>query len=357
MKNLAALIALAFTIATPRILFAQNIDVAVLFSSDTSFSNFEKVQKTAEFQLLANAASADVPGNLSFSFVPLITSVSYNASNKPDEDAVVWMLDQADNPVSPLSLARKMLVAGGTDLVLMITDTWTTTDSCGVALEAPRTIGFHRSETHAFAAVATGLGGVCDRTEISIAHELGHLLYAEHEISGGTDDNGDTILPAIDNHGIRTGGLRSIMYSDINASESTPFFSGTIAGLSSSTANNGRFFSLDSAGTVAAYRPRATAQACTIDIFETCAPGATVPAYQATPQLPGYTVLDTLVQSMPANGSSGWEDLFEGALACIGIDAPVTTYIRALLQTTQGISECQVTFQPGFCEGGGGRGR
>lgn len=247
-----------------------NIDVLLVFSDDVALSTFEKTVVAARYQNVLGAVYG-IPGVPFFGQLdgglrtvevwPLLTSVSYVATGKSNADALQWMVDENAKllPIpSLLRASRELFGNPGADVIIMVVPS-TTDNDCGGAQFVPKLAGTFRSETNAFAITyLQDVNPTCIE-EVVVPHELGHVLYAEHE----TDTNNDLVSPSPDNHATTDtfSGTKSLMWDGLNAFSST-FLSGyfstnTVPGW----ADNVEYFSDDSFDIVSTYRSVPVTQA------------------------------------------------------------------------------------------------
>ncbi|MDH3621881.1 MAG: hypothetical protein OER91_13375, partial [Gammaproteobacteria bacterium] len=199
-----------------------NIDILLAFSADSNMSSAEKTQLALEVQAKIGLVygleiqGLTLPGQLlpandkKVSVYPLLVDLSYDAAGGSSGDALTWMKGENNKiPSSPLRLARDgLLGTPGADIVMMVVPSTTSSD-CGAALPIPLFATELNRESRAFAVVVPeDLDSDCD-DDISFPHEVGHVLYAEHEVvldsSGSvTDANGSIVAPDHRNHAIES---------------------------------------------------------------------------------------------------------------------------------------------------------
>jgi len=132
----------------------------------------------------------------------------------------------------------------------------TTSNNCGAAETIPRVASRLNSESNAFAIVVLEEADPRCREEISVPHEFGHLLYAEHE----NDTNGDDLLPSFNNHATASSNtsfgvnLKSLMWGQGISDDVSNFLSGSRESMTTAWADNVEFMSDDSFKIVASYR-------------------------------------------------------------------------------------------------------
>jgi hypothetical protein len=176
----------------------------------------------------------------------------------------------------------------------------------------------------------------CVRWDIIIPHEVGHLLYAEHQKS--SDNNGDINKPSRINHGISSGSNTSIMYRP-TSSASIQEWSGS-TGMAGNYENNKTWLNDSSMiNTVAAYRPLQppTAKACPPKIMY-CSGNTGV--YAITPSInEPYTItrIEMFTRNTP---QQSWLPSYDGNFTCPTHGAFSTFYVKFLIHTLWGTAEC-----------------
>ncbi len=250
-----------------------NIDILLTFSDDTNMSLTEKTQLAVEVQAKIglvyglDIAGLTLPSQLlndqTVRVRPLLADLSYEAADGSSGDALAWMKDENNKiPTSPLRLARDgLLGAPGADIVIMVVPS-TTSPDCGAAFPIPLFATELHRENNAFAVVvAEDLEPDCD-DDLSFPHEVGHVLYAEHEVvldQGGsvTDTNGSIVAPDHRNHAIQSNqtSLKSLMWDGLEIDGSnTEWLSGHLGQMTGDDSNNVAFFSEISFDIVSNYR-------------------------------------------------------------------------------------------------------
>jgi len=240
-------------ILTPSVASSQQttIDVALVFASDTSLSSGEKTDWFVNTYAWLDSAFAEFPYTIEVT--AHFSALSISTKTKTAQNVLKAM--QSDSAVSAIRSAG----IDGADLVLMIAS-HASDGVCGRAGVArpfgkmpPLNVSGVESEHAAFAVVFVEESG-CGSMARIIPHEIGHLLYAEHQESEDNNNNRDK--PSQINHGIRVGTTRSIMYSPVN-SETVPKWSGS-SGLSGNWENNVLWLAKSHLiSTVSNYRPLA----------------------------------------------------------------------------------------------------
>lgn len=334
----------------------NNINVAVVFSSDANLSVSEKFALTAAIQVeMSLVLSNSQMTNRTVTFVPMVTDLSYNATQKKSHEANLWLKDENADIGSTTYFARNFLTSGGADLILMVVDHWTSS-SCGTTAQSeffdssnplpPLSISLAESEEFAFAAYAINSPPQC-RREITIPHEVGHLLYAEHESIGNVDNNNDINLPSFDNHGITLGnGANSIMRGDTDT-QTSQSYSG-VAGLTGPWAHVNTFIVNKSWNTVSKYRaPPATPSVAWffIGCWAGKAPQVEVSWWPGS----GGGLVDDFVVQQYAYGS--WQPWYDGYPGCINTTVSQQgTQFRVKAVNTVGESIWAYFTAFGFCE-------
>jgi hypothetical protein len=267
-----------------------------------------------------------------------------NARTSATADVVLFVLSQVNEPTAEGCGAARGFPARKIDLVADLVD--------GHHLQNANTL---------FAAFITLIHPGCVTLDplYSAAHEIGHVLFAEHEViflNGEAVDevggNGDVNLPTKENHPKISGSNRTIMFSG-GPSASGKFYSkqgkkfpggANAYGTYSKVAN---YMANTSYDYVAHYRRPAPPPACNLIVdFNGC--HATL-QYTVTASLPGYTV--TNMNMDYRYGTTGeWIDWFDGIFTCPGFNTPVLRTIRAILTTASGLSQCEVYVYPQICD-------
>lgn len=197
--------------------------------------------------------------------------------------------------------------------------------------------------------------------DIQAAHEIGHLLYAEHEVVYDTDgnavgevkSNGDPDLPFKKNHPAVDYPNRTIMFSQ-GPRLTSVFYSKFGKEFSDGEPAYGSYedvasvFGNTTYNYVAHYKEPEPLQSCNIRIeFYGCSNNSASNAVTAT--LPGFSVVNA-DYDLSYNNSS-WFDLFEGILTCPSFSSSASLWARAILTTATGqISECTVRVPVGDCD-------
>jgi hypothetical protein len=279
----------------------------IVFSADSGLSSFEKTVVAARYQVALTAVYANqLEGGQTIEVWPLISpNMSYTAANKSAVNAIQWMISQNGNVTSPLRIARELLGNPGADLVLMVVPD-TTSPVCGYATDVPLVASSSRSESAAFAIVVLEDNDPDCLEEITVPHEIGHLLYAEHE----TDVNGDDLLPSYSNHATQSSmsSLVSLMWGGFLDSNNTEFLSGFLASMTSAWADNVEFMTSTSFDVVSRYRaPPPTVFCYSPPLFLGCPPGCMSSPYLM--QWGGQNASSFVVQKL---GFTGWSNWYSG---------------------------------------------
>lgn len=329
-----------------------NVDVMLVFSDDIGLSTFQKTIVAQRYQdVLSEVYEDQLDGDETVTVWPLLVpEMSYAAGDRDNAEALQWMVDQNADSLSALRSGREALGNPGADVVLMVVPK-TTDDDCGAAPPIPLLAGTFHSESNAFAIVyLEDVNPTCPE-EIVVPHEVGHLLYAEHD----TDTNSDDVAPDPDNHATTSTstGQKSLMWDGVHPF-GTEFLSGLFpANTVPGWADNVEFMSSRSFAIVSGYRAPPP---------EDCGPNFTVSFNQCdgdyanmqlTATLPGYEVTNAKYQVKFGSGGS-WGTIFEGILTCPSQSSLGPFFANALLQTAFGDSYCQIRVQVPACGDGGG---
>lgn len=261
-KTRKLLLFLAVISISPLSSAATNIDIMIVFSDDSGLSTSEKTALAGRYQMVLSnvyggaTVATQLDGDQTVTVWPLLfPEMSYTASDKSDTQALQWMKDQNAKELplpSPLRVARDALGNPGADLILMVVPE-TTSNTCGAVGpgEVPLVPGTNRSELDAFAVVHLESVDPDCAEDIVVPHEVGHMLYSEHD----TDTNGDDLLPAFYNHATQASDstLKSLMWDGINSTV-TSLLSGFLPNMTTSWADNVEFMSTTTFEIVAAYR-------------------------------------------------------------------------------------------------------
>lgn len=323
--KLATTLILSALIASRAAIAATTLDVMIVFSDDVSLSTVQKLAVAARYQTALSVVygGPGVTGQLGSNFKvevwPLITpAMSYNAAEGGNAAALQWMIDENEEilPPSPLRFAREALGNPGADVILMVVPS-TTDDDCGAAGYIPILAGTFHSETKAFGIVyLESVNPTCPE-EIVIPHEIGHLLYAEHE----TDTNGDNVSPDPDNHATTSTstGQKSLMWDGIHP-QGTDFLSGNFAtNTVPGWADNVKFMSNKSFEIVASYRKPPPTVPTTAEVWFNDCISSSIYSFTATWDSTNLNPGDYFeVEYM---SGSGWTQWFEGAASCNPINS------------------------------------
>lgn len=210
----------------------QVIDVAVVFSSDSSISTAQKAVYAASTELFL--AGAFSPFSYSFDIHLVPVDVPISTTGKQPQAVVDAMQSN-----TATKLLRNTLGDNGADLMLMFASTSLSGD-CGFAgvpklgqVFPPLGPSISERDHAAFAVIFVDQPG-CGPLDRIVPHEIGHLMYAEHQVAA--DNNGNISKPSNINHGISSGSQRSIMYDPVK-SQTVPLWSGS-PGLAGNRENN-----------------------------------------------------------------------------------------------------------------------
>lgn len=303
-------------------LCATNVDILIVFSNDTGLSSTQKLRVAQRYQLALGAVYGDflqsgqLDGNETVEVWPLLTDMSVSGASRTAEQLVDWMVDKNANITSTLRIAREALGNPGADLVLMVVpDTADTRSTCGLATEVPRVASKSNSESAAFAIVVLEQNDPECFEEIVVPHEIGHLLYAEHE----DDLNGDDLLPSYKNHATvnSSGSTRSLMWSviDTETGRNSSWLSGYFSWLTSAFADNVDWMSKDSFLVVSQYRappPVTNAFNCRVE-YSGCAND--IEQWLVT-YTTNYAMSEVFMERSNNNGITWWPET-TGGLVCI----------------------------------------
>lgn len=268
MFNRLLLSLLALLTLCSHALATEEIVVLVVFSDDVTADRTTRLNYADQFENVANFALIRSELDVQFRFVARTDTLGFLASGKDPKTVNTWLFDE-NRKVDPVSRLRSWRDGASADLVLLLVWDWASTDCGSAALNAsrrpttqqpPRVISTDERENYAFASVRIGGGDECNLNK-TVPHELGHLLYAEHDLPGG-DNNDDVLLPAYINHGFRQYDpeiedyTTSIMFrSNTSSPGYTGLFSGTNPSVTSETAAVTDFWRQNAPDVVARYRP------------------------------------------------------------------------------------------------------
>lgn len=338
---------------------ASTVEVLLVFSADSGLNSSSKSALRSAYRL----ALKDVydnqlgPGdsiNLSYT----VASMGYVSAGNTTLDGLNWMWAQNRIPSSALRNARDGSQNGGADLVLMVVPD--SSDSmCGRAGKnplnddwVPHTVSTNNKDIFAFAVIVNNQNCGPYFTVV-VPHEVGHLLYAEHEIgSSTTDSNGNRGLPDIRNHGTRKNSSQhSLMVAQVSAAM-FPTLTGVSPFTDSSGLRDNRAFIMQrSFSVVSRYRQPAPGN-CNIEFSLSYCQGDTAVG-QLTATLGGYSV--SLADYDTSLNGGVWTDIYEGILSCPALSVPFSGAVsligRGILETDFGTSECTVTIPVQLCGG------
>lgn len=235
---------------------------------------------------------------------------------------------------------------------------------CGFASDGsnngaiPDSIAVSNRDMHAYAVIT--ISPLCEPGYgSSTAHELGHLLYAEHQVNADGDEEGTppkNDIPKPYNHGYKQLGpvplnpgdptpvYDTIMVSPINIQNVPLFFSDNL----SSESDVVRLIDDDSWGVVSLYREPPPPD-CTLVVQPQSCDSAPFVNYSATATLPEpYDILNVDIDVRI--GQTGvWTDIYEGVFTCPSYTTVFQSLVRAFVQTQFGDSSCEVLVIPPNC--------
>lgn len=325
------------------------INIAVVFSNDHGLNSSQKNIWAADVQRHLSDAFSGF--NYSFEIWVSPNNLSISTGNKTAVETVEWMQSNAG-----LKQIRNTIGGSGADLVLMIGGE-TLSSVCGRAGIArpplgtmpPLAVSTHEHDHAAYAAIFIKETN-CVRWDIIIPHEVGHLLYAEHQRSA--DNNGDINKPSRINHGISSGSNRSIMYNP-TSSASIQEWSGS-TGLAGNYENNKTWLNNTSMiNTVAAYRPLQPASPPSTASVEWLYCNGSTASYSVT--WGGVTIYpDDYFEVFRQIGTS-WYPWYEGDDGCVMHSSSSSAVkFRVRIKSIGGDSDF-VIFSGGHSCGGGGQ--
>jgi len=195
-------------------------------------------------------------------------------------------------------------------------------------------------------------------TDYQAVHEIGHLLFAQHQViynsdgiaTNEVDGDENPELPFKDNHPKVDYPYRTIMYSDGPSSLSVYF------------SRKGKYFSSPSAPAFGLYEdvarvfgetydyvaryvePPPTTEPCFIIAQRICGlPPSSLNAFvTVTPWLTGHTIID---MDIDYKIGGTWNNMYDGPQSCpaMGLSLSSSVIFNAVLTTTVGISSCSLT--------------
>ncbi len=324
---------------------ADNIDVMFVFANDVSLSLTERIALEIEYEGHANIALLS-SGLLSHTFefsMPFVNgATSYNSKQKTWLQAIDWMDEQLDG-ITVLSAERELYES---DIILMVVDDWLPVfgkQACGNAGGtneiSPNSFTYSNSNNYAVAAVDRT--STCPDAEL-IPHELGHVLLAEHQITGNPplDNSHDIQKPRPYNHGLKVGNQATLMYTPKAAGDSYyNLFSGSSAAFTTSQSDVVKFFRDDSWDEVAAYRPVGppTSQSCTPQV--TVCNGSVV-VHLFTPYInEPYEITNVRLETRTSSSQS-WIPGYDGPFTCPSHSSGNSFWYRLIIDTIHGSTTC-----------------
>jgi len=378
-KTLSLSVAIVATAFTGLVGAQQEPTVDVLVAVGPGVSGTDAVTAAFDLNLRANSimASSDM-ADRSYRFRPYVVQADYDlGAGAYSRQAVDFITDMDDLLLTSAretgSLTLPPDVAGFDLVVLLVEDMVSYLDptkrACGAAdtffdSEVPVVFGLDpgnpQNSNSRFGIVLNYHPDCINSVSKVIAHEIGHIMGGDHQflLPGDScpDDPGDCLpnWPVIHNHpAIFYGGaLNFVAQSTVmGASVSYPMTlrystsepGKTISGgydAGDSTKDMVRVFDT-TWEQVAAYRPYPSSPVeCDLTIeFVGC--NGPVSGYIVTAGLFGYDVY-LADYDMQYPGSTIWTDIYEGALTCPAAVLNPGTWLRALLYTTSGSSECTI---------------
>lgn len=342
------------------------IDVLFVFDDLAQVTVPNKEQWVA-IRIAAVNSNLALSGRPTLSFSAEVDSrpINYGAAAGGSLAARNWMIN------SPL-IAN---IRGSNDLVILVAETFNDS-ACGRATPLPNSISQNNRNSAQYAAIQ--IDGCDSPLGRVISHELGHLLYAEHQVAvdvqgnvlidGDEYGNHSVFSPATANHGyienrILTTGARSLMANPSSQAETFDRFTDGTAPYDSDFEDvvdvmGFGFPFIGSWDAVSRYRdpPPPPPQACLLQ-WELAFCSGQNEVGTVTARLPGYSV-SSVGFDISHNGGASWIDIFDGVLTCPGvlITPQYQTVLRAILQTPQGVSQCSRPLSFTNCNGGGGGG-
>jgi hypothetical protein len=333
----------------------DTINGMLVFAEDSGLSQAEKIAIELLYEGYVNVAlnSSGLSQRNFVLTIPYVTGpTGYYSKTKTHEQAVEWFQDEIADELSPLWVYRESYYS---DIAFMVIDDWLGVPpdylipcggTPGVGAENSIPTSISKSHDDDFSVAVIKNDSNCILADL-VPHEFGHLLYAEHETSGSTDQNGSLNEPAIDNHGMVSPVGESIM-KFIKTDESTAayLFSGANPSITGPYSNVVRFINEDSWDTVSKYREPPPPPCDIVPEFNYCIGGTRV--WSVTATLQGYSVLNA-DYDVQLGGAGPWIDIFEGPLSCPAVNLDVWAIVRAILLTEFGTSQCSITIPLQSC--------
>lgn len=340
----------------------QTIDVLFVFDSRAAVIIPDK-QSWMNIQVAAVNLALQQSGRaeLRFNGSVRLTAIPYNSFGRSADQHISWMRGSGSQLLES--------VRGLNDVIIMVAE-FIQGNDCGIASPLRDKISAENRNVAQYAVV--GLQGCDEPPGNVLAHELGHLLYLEHELQRDSNNfilldgdwpafpSGSTSVnkPAKKNHGWWEGpradnGQRSIMASVTDDQFTFRRFTNGESPYDGTYENTTDvlgigFPFIGSWDAVSRYRQPAP-QACNIT-YEFVGCNGRVPVGILTATLPNYEVSNAKYSVKV--GSGGWVDIFEGILGCFGITAQRYMTARAILTTAFGVSQCTVSVPYPRCDGG-----
>lgn len=366
--NLAVLAFLLGVVASPAVSRSAIIDVVIVFEA-TAFQASSNRTNEAN-AIIANANNALALSGLAhrYNLKYLHTQALAFASGPGTTDSQVKAAMTNDPQIPQLRQTH------AADLVVLVTE-YLNKDSgqphCGAALgtlldEIPRDV----NRDIAFRmAIDRGCTDTTDPLAITVAaHELGHLLHLDHQLTVAPDPDTKPTTPVTYNHPdilqqratMMVGGPTACAPATCNIvnlhSDPQGFYPGTSLARGHSYDRNDRRMIDEAFPVIARYRPvpappvTLLAPTCALE-FVGCSNGKRrylVSFYQNDSQ--PFPVGDA---DYSINGGSTWYDLYGGIDACVPVVPSTPWIVRARVRSSYGDSPyCTIQIQSGSCSGG-----
>jgi hypothetical protein len=316
------------------------IDILLVFADDLGLSSTQKQSRALTYQtVLSDVYENQLNGSETVVVHPFTSqNISYNGTGKTLQDAITWMKDQNAIQQSLLRTTRDSIISGGADVILMVVPN-TPGTSCGESFTPPTLAGTFRSESHAFSAIIDEQSDSDCFDNIVIPHEIGHLLYAEHQV----DLNGDDVAPDPRNHATEnaSSGQKSLMWDVIVQSGGVVYgshwLSGYFSSMTSSSANNVDYMSEDSFDIVSGYRePPPTLAYCEVKLV-TC--NGSTAMFAITPYInESYPI--TNVHMDTKKGAQLWSPQYDGPFTCPTHGDFSSFWYQIFINTAYGSTYC-----------------